>query len=847
MRRPSLRAPASLGAFVVAFLSWVLFTPACSNSNPPPTPASFDRPDSLAFFCWDLTDDVVTELTNCKPDRNPATLDEDTGQPAVGVEPPVVDHEFALHVFVAQTSSGELAAVRVTGVDGEAGVIDGDVRIPGFTFAPVGEVPSAVVTSPTDPKFVYVLSRGSGLVESFATAAFRKGLGTRRAAFVALPIGSRPNAMLLTPDQSALVIALPDTGQLARVPLVGEGDFGEVAYLDLAVDVPPPVDISLVPDTELPPTYRTVCPAGLVQFEPPVLAPREPLSLGPVPEPWELLFDPETGELLVADRTLPIIHVVDASTSTMVEAAPISVSVPTRALALSPRVPATFGDLAPSERFLYAIDETDYSVLVIDLTGPARGSYRAVIPVNVSPPYDRLGAPLPARALAVVAPAYDLNESPPQVTCETPPEGQTPSGVNLHGVFLTVATVDGRIRFFDIFDLDAACRGVDCASLGVADPEDKIVAIGRHRPRLGSYLQDGVQVTPDPSWNTDGGGAATVASTGSTTARDLVPDLVPVTCAAPLAPVFPPAPGDALICAVTDPWASISERFSVSYEGRIPFSGTSGANFDEVSGDSLEIRGDPCGLGVLGSGDVPADGYLADYLGDVVAITGDLPPSILAGDELDATTDQRDRFDRCVQLTQRTTSGATTPVILPILNAWTRPDGIRDTYTGRLDIGPPAGYDSLDVVRECFPELLELEIRAQGSFVVESSRQGFLHSVVRAVDGACRVDPDLDARLRRGRAFFGQLYSSPYVTFQLGATGAPAPISIGRPNLDFTVGDVPTPLTIDASSVGGSDRSSLLSRLVYNRVDQRLYAVDQSVQGLLRIRLTNLTVQQTFR
>ena len=35
--------------------------------------------------------------------------------------------------------------------------------------------------------------------------------------------------------------------------------------------------------------------------------------------------------------------------------------------------------------------------------------------------------------------------------------------------------------------------------------------------------------------------------------------------------------------------------------------------------------------------------------------------------------------------------------------------------------------------------------------------------------------------------------------------------------------------------------------LVYNEVDERLYAVDQAVQGLLRIRLTSINVQQTFR
>jgi len=58
---------------------------------------------------------------------------------------------------------------------------------------------------------------------------------------------------------------------------------------------------------------------------------------------------------------------------------------------------------------------------------------------------------------------------------------------------------------------------------------------------------------------------------------------------------------------------------------------------------------------------------------------------------------------------------------------------------------------------------------------------------------------------------------------------------------------VPIGLSLDVSSIGGITAESLLRRLVYNPVDERLYAVDQSVQGLLRVKLTQLSVQQTFR
>ena len=75
----------------------------------------------------------------------------------------------------------------------------------------------------------------------------------------------------------------------------------------------------------------------------------------------------------------------------------------------------------------------------------------------------------------------------------------------------------------------------------------------------------------------------------------------------------------------------------------------------------------------------------------------------------------------------------------------------------------------------------------------------------------------------------------------------PADISGRNPELRMTVARVPVGLSIDISTIGGSASPSLLTRMVYNPVDQRLYAVDQSVQGLLRIKLSRLGIQQTFR
>src|SRR5690606_28824936 len=136
-----------------------------------------------------------------------------------------------------------------------------------------------------------------------------------------------------------------------------------------------------------------------------------------------------------------------------------------------------------------------------------------------------------------------------------------------------------------------------------------------------------------------------------------VPTLSAISCEAPLAPVF----GDsARVCAVTDPWAAISQSFTVTWQGVIPFTATSGANLEPGESDdtrALLTQNDHCALGVIGGRDV--DGPLADYLGDVAVITTDLPPSILNVDEDDNEAVMR--RTRCERLTQRTTSGGFTP------------------------------------------------------------------------------------------------------------------------------------------------------------------------------------------
>ncbi|MFK7986139.1 MAG: hypothetical protein AB8I08_08910, partial [Sandaracinaceae bacterium] len=454
-------------------------------------------------------------------------------------------------------------------------------------------------------------------------------------------------------------------------------------------------------------------------------------------------------------------------------------------------------------------------------------------------PIDRLAAPLPARALQVVTPTYD---STALSFCTDADQGAQASGVNLHGVFLSVGTVDGRVRFFDVYDLDITCRGSTCAQSGTnPNPEDDVVAIARHRPRIGAVVSETVQITPDPSWDTTAT-TLTVASNGETPQIGVVPNLEPIACEGALGQVFPPrGSGDARVCAVTDPWGATNQTYTASWNATVPNTGSTGANLSVVDGENrIETRSFYCNLGVIGSEDVPEEGALSGYKGDVVAITSDLPPSILEGDP--------DELTFCESLTQRTVAGTTTPIVLPLLSAREPAEGeILDSYNGRLVVGDPivpadGGFTFADVQR-CFPELLEVELRVQDTFVVSSTRAGFRNPIVRGDDGQCVVDAEREAAGLRGRAFCGASFGTPEVAFAFGACDDVDENAI----LEMTVSEVPVPLTVDVSSAGGSAQASLLENLVYNEVDERLYAVDQAVQGLLRIRLTSLNVQQAFR
>ena len=792
----------------------------CSDPVDPAPPAAFDRPESVSFFCWDNSTGMPVPLERCAPMAIPPE-DATPGSPP---EP------FELHSAVTQTATGEVAAVQVTGDDDDpAGVIDSDVRVPGFTFAPVGDLPSAVVTPSLDPAFTYVISRGSSSLHVIDTTSFRNGLGVQvrpipgegdNAFFVDLEgadvTPGRPSAMVLNEAEDELIVAVPELGEVWFVPIDGDV-VGDPVRLPLSSDVPAPVDLTTA--GAQPPDYQVLCPADLPAVDPTLAPPRTPVSSGAAPRPWALAVDEELGQVIVADRALPILHVIDLETRA--ELAAINVGVPTRDVVLTPFVPAERGDTERTERFIYAIDELNQSVLAVDYSDPARASFGAVLSVNAGSLPDRLAVPLPARAIEVVAPAWTTDGPLPACVADASP-------ASLRGVFLAVATTDGRVRIFDVFDLNAPCRLTECGAGN--DPAD-FVAIRRHRPRIAGFQEDGVSVEPAPSWSINGATSQVDEDTGA--AGDGLSTLEPVQenpdaaeCPAGLGPVF----GEpARICAVTDPWEATSQRYDVAWEGALPNTTMTGATFDPDE-PAIDVRFDPCALGALGSADVPDSGPLANYAGDAVAITSPLAPA-------------RADDDLCERITQENDAGETTPILFPLVSASAESE--RPSYGGRLVIGESAiNVDAtLADVRTCFPELLEIELRTRGAFVVTSSRAGFRSPVVAGADGTCEVDPAALAAGNSGRALPGQLFQTPEVAFFL--EGVPP----AQATLTFTTANVPTPLSFDISFDAANDTSdiSLLAALEFNEIDDRLYVVDQARRGLVRVNLESGVIETFFQ
>jgi hypothetical protein len=841
---------------------------------------SFDRPGTVSFACFDRSMGVFLSLERCD-----------------GIDPEDETETRSLTGLVTQSGRGEVAAVDVT----RGSVLDSDVQVPGATFVRVEEVPVGIVTLPDRPDLTYVASLSTRRVQALPTARFRQLATSGIDAPAPVTLSGQPVGLEAGPRSANLFAPLPRSGAVARIPVAGDPRLGEPEDIALVAEdpetEPDPVDLTTfggVPPQADPAAYQKICGGSPVIIEANAFPPRAPVALGDTPRPVAVEVDDAGGRVFLADEHRPLIHVLEvAEDGSVTVGTPINVSVPTRALALTPVVPATFpgGAGAPSAQYLYAIDATDGSVLVVDVL-EGSPTYGAVLPVgsvlddgNEAGQYDRIELPANARSLEVVSPGYvdaaGTVQSEAALCDPTEPGAADAAAAQLRGVFLAAGLTDGTVRYIDVYDLDARCRGGEptgdeqndpgpCSPGAPPNPIDSEVYILRHRPRVSLEAAQGTSIEGVPTQSFDGVTGrvepeGTVTSEGAPGLADLGG------CFGAQRQIYPArfdqADGESslLVCAAVDPWTAVPQRWESRWEGTIPGTGGNRGRFAGVDGEGngtfIAAGEELCGRGVLGrenvwtSEEIPPDAGepFVDvvppelvvpelgYGGDALVVTSELPASAPAGcDRFAGPVDERDEIAFGIERLERITE-----------------EGGREV--SRLVLGDPLGVaESYTDVERCFRELVSFEVRTRGAYRVAGTRSSFLHrnGLVDQGDGTalCRplfVDPRLN-----GRAFAGQRFINPFVSFQIPFVRPgtdempPVAVPVGSTSvLNISISSVPRPLAVDlatCSRIDQSRRGVLPGDLRFNPVDERLYAIDTGRRRMCLLGLAPLNIDLTF-
>lgn len=429
--------------------------------------------------------------------------------------------------LVTQTLRGEVAVVDLSA----GSVVDVDPSTPGFNFLPIGENPVDIVSTPGGvATFVGVASVGKeGIFALPSTCARAPARDITSWPACALP--SAPGEMVIAIDPPGADDGDPTTPRPQRASCGGDytveaatvgtalGAVREVCPADLATEITPPGRRKLL--VELPdqggiavidaqglldrnpgeykpcdieqwlPLDVTLPPTPITQSVPSDLqAPGcVPPTIDYGPKPDAFLSRPSglalsEDRLFVADRGAPVVHVLNVSDPCFPSAEPPLLpvafeapgrTVTTREVAVSPTT-------RNGERFAWAIDEFDGSVMIFDASpGAAERTpiVRPGAPLLPFEPADRLAYSSPVRDIAFalrdvpvadpetgVAPIGTLCDPDPDLdpadpaakyrTSQDYSRGARPR--RLRGVFGFAALASGQVVVVDIEDWDAPCR-----------------------------------------------------------------------------------------------------------------------------------------------------------------------------------------------------------------------------------------------------------------------------------------------------------------------------------------------------------------------------------------------------
>lgn len=785
---------------------------ACSSNTSVGNPRTFNRPVQAAFACLDTTTGAPRSLADCI-----------TG--ASGI---------AMHALVLQEARGEVAAVDLV----SRLVIDSDRGVPGYSFVPVSALPTSILVPRNSPQCAFVASAGENGVDAIDLRRFRRQSAAIAETFPPAELPGQPSAMVLSPLEDALWISLPERGSVVRVALDG-CTFGEQNEIMLDTTVPAATNWDGSGD------LARVCPTtGFTPATPATLTPRSYTPATPVARPQAL----EVGrELLVGDANLPLIHRIDFDSQTVLPS--IATGAPIRALVATPDVPNSMDAADPTRgRFIYAIDEDDGTVMVVDYSDPIAAGFGAIIPVGpegVARP-DRLPLLSGARALAVLTPAYDASNPFAQVCNPTVAAASSvyPSGFQtLRGVFVGVGLTDSTVRFIDVFDSDASCRGRVVPGTTDCDGSESFVYIRRHRSRIGEARRVVGATASEVTFVLDG---ASVRVTNES--PDVGLGLTRLSCPDyALQPIFGQAADEGLVCGHFDPYAALSELWSAQWNGPLLATVASSGRLHEEGADIvLDSTVDFCEAGALGAENMAVASTDAPERGvaDVVRISSTISEVMLE--------DERCQVVAGIEGSSRNAR----PIEVPIRSTHAGVTGLGLPFRGRLVFDPdavvlsrtsPIVVTMRDVLRCVGREFVRFDVRVRDSFAIAGSRSGQVHRVVADTNAQCVVDETQNVR-RLSRVPVGEPFTNGALAFQVARAPSPA-LTTATSSTEFRIvlGNVPPMLNVDVGFISSTSprQLALPTDIRWNEVSQRLYIIDIERRGLLELQTLPLNYTQS--
>lgn len=352
-----MRSIRNFGA--IALLAGTTLAGACSQTPVVVPLRSMERPKDVDFICLEQKGDhwEGTSLENCAvtPDQS-APL-----RPNVH-----------LHAVVTQISRGELAVADVGTFPSDATnttLLKVDPRVPGYSFLPVGAVPSDVVADPMG-KAVFVASGRDPRIDIIPSQLLRGPIDTTAEQGDKSPwphISLDPKldgvasglAIVRTGDTRKLYVVLSDAKDSE-----GKSLPPKIAVYDLGVDALTPTKIGdIALDSSTAPDLPWAPPAcGPTRFDDATKTVTRPN------DPWWIAYEKQcfpgspatpvssgsyvapttteshiagiavvNGKIFAADDLSPVIHVFDAASGR--EERRIPIGSPTSRLAVSPPVP----------------------------------------------------------------------------------------------------------------------------------------------------------------------------------------------------------------------------------------------------------------------------------------------------------------------------------------------------------------------------------------------------------------------------------------------------------------------------------------------------------------------------